>query len=459
MRVAVDMKDTKTLGPNVYWRGTAFDTFDGRYWEKSETKGQPIRSMGGRFILDAKPTGEVIHQEYYVESTDSRVLFVLPSPSVITGPFPNLSVDPYGTVEMPSAINDKTHYTVDSVIDATRTPGPAGGGGSLSDREMTAYRQIPDNLDPRIPPLVSEIVGDETSPLKKAGLIRDWLLAHMSYDLNPKVMGKDPLSVFLFEEKRGYCEHFATAMVVMARVAGVPSRIVTGFLSGTYNDMGSFYIVRSGDAHAWVEVYTETKGWVPFEATPAAGLSGSAGTSVVRQVFENIIMLWTGYGVNYELGDQIKIIEGVRDIRGKTLKDISNTGLDTRRFLAGVRERRGAFFIPAVIAASILSLLLFGYIVRVFVLARLAPAVKGGEVGRIYRLAVDRLTKKGVRKAESTTPREFSKIAADRYPDIRADITALTELYYRQRFGHGTSGEEGAESARRLLTQIERGVR
>ncbi len=230
MRVVIDEKDARVLGPNVYWRGTAFDTFDGKYWEKSDAKGQSIRKTGGRFVLDPKSIGTVVHQEYYLESTDSRVLFVLVRPSVVTGPFSNLSVDRYGTVEMSSPLNDKTHYTVDSVVDSLSAGEPAGGQNLLTENERAAYRQLPDNLDPRIGALASEIVGEETSPLVKAALVRDWLLANMSYDLNPKGIGKDPLSVFLFEEERGYCEHFSTAMVVMLRVAGVPSRIVTGFL-------------------------------------------------------------------------------------------------------------------------------------------------------------------------------------------------------------------------------------
>ncbi len=275
MRVVIDEKDARVLGPNVYWRGTAFDTFDGKYWEKSDAKGQSIRKAGGRFVLDSKSIGAVIHQEYYLESTDSRVLFVLVRPSVITGPFSNLSVDRYGTVEMSSPTNEKIHYAVDSVVDSLPKGKPAGGLNSLSENERDAYRQLPDNLDPRIEALVSEIVGDEASPLVKAALIRDWLLTTMSYDLNPKGIGKDPLSVFLFEEERGYCEHFSTAMVVMLRATGVPSRIVTGFLAGSFNEIGSFYIVHASDAHAWVEVYDEAAGWVSFEPTPPRGAFGS----------------------------------------------------------------------------------------------------------------------------------------------------------------------------------------
>jgi protein-glutamine gamma-glutamyltransferase len=458
MRVVVDKNDAETLGPNVYWRGTAFDRFDGKYWEKSDAEGQTIRKVGGRFVIDPKSSDTVVHQEYYLESTDSRVLFVLRRPSAITGPFSSLSVDRYGTVEMSSPLNDKTHYAVDSAVGWPLIPESPDEGDVLTKRELTAYRQVPDDLDPRIETLVSEIVGDEASALKKAALIRDWLLANMSYDLNPKGMGEDPLSVFLFEEKRGYCEHFATAMVMMLRVAGVPSRIVTGFLGGNFNDIGSFYVVHASDAHAWVEVYSEATGWVPFEPTPPAGLAGSVGGSMVRQLFENVVMIWNVYVVNYEMGDQIKIIEGVRDAREKRLKDISDTRGDIRRLFADIRDRKGALFIPAVLAVSVLCLFLAGYIVRILVVSRIHATAKGGEVGRIYRSAMRYLSRKGVSRHAATTPREFSKNAAARWPGIGADIETLTDIYYRRRFGHEPVSDRNLESARRLLARIKRAL-
>jgi protein-glutamine gamma-glutamyltransferase len=458
MRVAVDKKDADMLGPNVYWRGTAFDIFDGKYWEKSAAKGETVKRIGGRFILDPDAAGATVHQEYYLESTDSRVLFVLSRPAAITGPFQNLSVDRYGTVEMASSMNDKMHYTVDSILKASSGIGSGAPTDAITERELAVYRQLPDNLDPRVVTLVSGIVGDEQSPLIKAVLIRDWLLSHMSYDLNPKGMGKDPLSVFLFDEKRGYCEHFATAMVVMLRVTGVPSRIVTGFLGGSFNDIGSFYLVRASDAHAWVEVYTDATGWLSFEPTPPAGLSNSAGGSMVKKLFDNLVMMWNVYVVNYEMRDQIRIIEGARDIRERGRKDISGTGGDIRRFLADIRKRKGSLFIPAVVVASLACVLVIAYIVRVLILGRISPDAKGGEVGRIYRRAVRLLSKRGVERRDATTPREFSKSAGAVYPSIGQDIEELTELYYRRRFGRSSSHDEGLESARRLLARIKRAL-
>jgi len=458
MRVVVGTNDAGKLGSNVYWRGTAFDTFDGKYWEKSVTRGTTVKRMGTRFVLEGRETSPVIHQEYYLESTDSRVLFVLSRPVVVTGPFMHLSVDRYGTVEMAASINDKIHYTVDSVVERFPKAKSPDDGDGLSPEELRAYLQLPHDLDPRIGPLVSGIVGEERSPLIKATLIRDWLLSTMSYDLNPKGMGKDPISVFLFDERKGYCEHFATAMAVMLRSAGVPSRVVTGFLGGSYNEIGSFYIVRSSDAHAWVEAYGDTTGWTSFEPTPPAGLSAAAGGSMIRELLENLVMKWNVYVVNYEMGDQIRIIEGVRDARERGREDLSKAGGRLGRFLAVVREKRGALFIPVTIAAALMCLLLIGYIMRILLSGRISSGVRGGEVGRIYRSAVRYLSKKGVQKPEAMTPREFAGRARATHPRIGADIEALTEVYYRRRFGRGPDTAEGVGHARRLLERIKRAL-
>jgi len=106
----------------------------------------------------------------------------------------------------------------------------------------------------------------------------------------------------------------------------------------------------------------------------------------------------------------------------------------------------------------VLCLALVLHIVRIFIVGRIFAAAKGGEAGRIYRAALELLSKKGVRRHGAMTPREFSKIAADRYPDIGADIKTLTEIYYRQRFGHETQAEQSVESARLLLGRIKRAL-
>ena len=98
--------------------------------------------------------------------------------------------------------------------------------------------------------------------------------ARFTYTLNlTGKPGDDPLAHFLFETRAGHCEYFASAMTIMLRTLGIPTREVNGFLPGEYNDLGGDYIVRASDAHSWVEVYFPGNGWMTFDPTPpAAGI-------------------------------------------------------------------------------------------------------------------------------------------------------------------------------------------
>jgi hypothetical protein len=112
---------------------------------------------------------------------------------------------------------------------------------------------------------------------------------------------QDPLTDFLFVRKEGHCEHFATALAVMLRTRGIPSRVVGGFFGG--ERVGERFVVRAGDAHAWVEAYSPVRGWVTFDATPDSGRGGRPQAILARIVdaYERLEELWRARVVDYSL--------------------------------------------------------------------------------------------------------------------------------------------------------------
>ncbi|MFC4778008.1 DUF4129 domain-containing transglutaminase family protein [Paenibacillus sp. GCM10023252] len=172
---------------------------------------------------------------------------------------------------------------------------------TLSVTELKPYLQLPKSLPSRVVALASEVSGGGvTSRYDQVKAVETYLRSNYKYTLTESKVppaGADFADDFLFEQKQGYCAHFSTAMVVMLRSQGIPARWVKGYASGTLLSDGKLggsglagdesdeaggvrlaeYEIRAKDAHAWVEVYFDGIGWVPFDPTPGfAGVIGAA---------------------------------------------------------------------------------------------------------------------------------------------------------------------------------------
>ena len=141
-------------------------------------------------------------------------------------------------------------------------------GEVLNDREKTMSLQIHDNENPRTIKLAQS--WQNLQPVDKVNrALQRYRAQPFIYTLNPPRLGKDAVDDFLFNTKKGFCEHYATSFVYLMRAAGVPARIVTGYQGGELNPNGNYLIVRQSNAHAWAEVWLETRGWVRVDPTAA----------------------------------------------------------------------------------------------------------------------------------------------------------------------------------------------
>lgn len=132
-----------------------------------------------------------------------------------------------------------------------------------------SYTQLPEGLPSRVKDLANEVTNDEDTRYDKLKAIEAYLIKY-EYSYTPGKMpeGADFVDYFLFDNKKGYCTSFATAMAVLGRSVGIPIRYVEGYIID-YNDKDDTgYLVRNSNAHAWVEAYFDGVGWIPFEATP-----------------------------------------------------------------------------------------------------------------------------------------------------------------------------------------------
>ena len=170
--------------------------------------------------------------------------------------------------------SDRPRSTYSWSAQTLRPAGDRLAQASLSDDP--AFTQLPDNLPSRVAALASRITRDHSAPYAKAKAIESYLRANYAYafaepgSAQPPV-GQDPIDWFLFESKEGTCGQFSSAFVILARAAGIPARVVSGWVVSPQDDLQTVY---DDQAHQWAEVAFDGLGWVTFEPTAPAGAPG-----------------------------------------------------------------------------------------------------------------------------------------------------------------------------------------
>ena len=259
----------------VYYKAKVFDSFDGRRWSSQRDVDIKRRLHGGTYTWadasSARHGGEEIEQVIELAATISNEIVGATRVMELEFPARVIAEDSYGVLRAPARLREGTRYRVRSRIhylDTRPSYPPPDARADLRHRE--AYLQLPESLAPVIAELAYEVRQRIEDPYQAALALEEHLREQYEYTFDTVIssQGITPLDEFLFETRRGHCEYFASALAVMLRTQGIPSRLVTGFSPGNYNPLTGYYEVRALDGHAWVEAWFEDKGWVLFEPTP-----------------------------------------------------------------------------------------------------------------------------------------------------------------------------------------------
>lgn len=274
-----------------YWRGYAFDQYDGRNWSTSDDNLRPYYAgRSGRFVLDRNVKQQTFVQTFYIAHDMPNVLWAGGTPVSVFFPSRELALDVTGGIKVGSALTEGTVYSIESTSRSFEPDVLRNASGDIPDWVESRYYQLPETVTDRTRELAQTITAGKAITYDKVIAVRDYLLNTFPYDYFPPPQAPDTDAVdqFLFVDKRGVCEHFTSAMVVLLRAAGIPARFVVGYGSGTYNAITGYYEVRANDAHAWVEVYFPGLEWVPFDPTP--GWTGDPQTGPVKRwVFSDLM--------------------------------------------------------------------------------------------------------------------------------------------------------------------------
>lgn len=281
-----------------YWVGRHFDLFDGREWRASGEPGMPKP----RVML--AELGGVLQRIELTPAYGSRTLVGLEQP-IYFGPATALGNTGTSPVQLVQVGRDEVRFAEEAnaytYVVHSRNDFPVLEKDPAA---LESLRALPRELDPRIAALSARLADQATETEDVAPVFERYLRNNLNYTLELPGEVDDPLADFLFVRKEGHCEHFATALAVMLRARGIPARVVGGFFGG--ERIGERFVVRAGDAHAWVEAYSPVRGWMTFDATPESGRGSRPQALLARLVdaYERLEELWRARVVDYTIIDQ-----------------------------------------------------------------------------------------------------------------------------------------------------------
>lgn len=249
-------------GPVRYWRGMTYDTYNGRGWANSHE--DIVTYNPGQTLQQPEGPREQVTQQFQIIVPRDELIYSVAEPVSIDA---TSRVRWRGPGDLAYIHASVGQYSVVSEAPVVTVSELRKAGTAYPDWVTARYLQLPQE-PARVADLARQITADATTPYDKLAAIEAYL-RHYEYDLNiaQPAEGKDVVDYFLFESKKGYCDYFASAMVVLAREVGIPARLASGYVSGEYDYNKGYFVVTEQDAHSWPEAYFPGYGWIQFEPT------------------------------------------------------------------------------------------------------------------------------------------------------------------------------------------------
>lgn len=402
-----------------YWRGPVLWQTDGNSWQR----GRPAFKMPA----PEAPGGQSIDYEITLEPTGEYWLFGL---DVVTGPPNGAHINSNHALVNAQRINRRMSYRASSDSELPLL--------AITERERRQGLQLPPQISDRVRSLVDQWQR-ETDPAKPLELVQRALDYFRNeafvYTLAPGVLSGDVVDQFLFESRRGFCEHYAGSFALLMRIAGIPSRVVVGYQGGDKNPHAEHWVVRQSDAHAWTEVWIEGLGWWRVDPTAAvapqrieqpidSALSSDSDRVVFQVDAEGVLgSLWS---------DARWLIDAVdlgwhRWVVGFTAD--RQRGL-FQRF--GFEQLKGLALAVALLIGIGLAL------VPAYLLSRLPRLRRGDPLPGLWQRLRKKLQIAGVEVPVWLGPDTLCERAACDYPEQAAELAAIARLYVQLRYGRAT---------------------
>jgi transglutaminase-like putative cysteine protease len=402
-----------------YWRGMALNYFNGISWIDTFKERALIYNQDGRFNIKPFNKDIVIVQRIFLEPMDTDVVFGLNEIAAVEAKGRVIFKDNAGALYLPSKKGKRFDYIVYSVNDMSGFKG-----------DSNVYLQLPPDIE-KIFRLAHSISDKKSKNLDKAIEIERYLRENFTYSLHVSSPpeGISPIEDFLFNSKKGYCEHYATSMTLMLRAVGIPSRVITGFAGGELNEYGGYLIVRQSNAHSWVEALIDGK-WRRFDPTPPILFKRH---STLALYIDMLRMKWNRYVIAFSISDQ---------------KEIVKTFALPFRLPSGYDFRLKRFY------GIIYFLLILSCIVLILFFLRHLRFERYGFVTAQYIKFRKAVKNKGAAITLSSTPSEVKKEAVQF--GMGSKVEEFIKLYEESRFGGKEMKGEDRARYQNLMDEIKR---
>jgi transglutaminase-like putative cysteine protease len=396
-----------------YWRGPVLHEFDGYTWRRtgrSLARMQPLQYLGPAY-----------HYRITLEPSAQRWWFSLdtatgsPKPTVyFTYDYQLISTEP---------VTEGTNYTLVSYT-STRARDPLPQLARRYDTNVSGDR------NPKSRALAVKLRSDAASDSAYVATMLDFFRkGGFQYTLTPPRLGFDSVDDFLFNTRLGFCGHYASAFAFMMRAAGVPARVVTGYLGGEWNPIGSYFIVRQSDAHSWTEVWLDDRGWTRVDPTavvaperlsrgildilpnavsaPARFVRSQPWLADLLQRWDALNTAWNDRVIKFNYSDQLRLLQWL--------------GFKS----PGAQELGWAF------GAGLVGWMLW----IAWHVGRGAPRLRPDKLARAYIALCRKLSRAGVTRESHQGPLAFASEVSQRRPDLRDEVHSLLLRYTQLRYG------------------------
>ncbi len=395
-----------------YWRGLVLHRFNGRTWSGYEP------SLGSGAQREVDYLGDPLRYQVTMEPTQQHWVIALDIP--YEWDLEHTFMGRQHQLASVQPIDQRVAYTVVSHTSFRLN-------GELPEFARSWYISLPENSNRRTLELSRQM--RDNAPDEEA-FIRDVLQKFHNeeffYTLEPPALGRDPVDSFLFETRRGFCEHYASAFAVMMRAVGIPSRVVLGYQGGEMNPMGDYMIVRQADAHAWTEVWLAGRGWYRVDPTAAVAPERiESGRSAA--MFDGIAASW-GFTAPSEFLYQLTLTWDVLNAKWNDL--ILGYGPENQGKLMewlGMEDPDWRQMMLTLVA--IVTILIV--IISVLLMLRYRPPPKDAAA-----ILYQKFTKKaGIPPSRGETPKAYAVRLARAQAAMAGAATSITAQYLDARYG------------------------